>query len=259
MRTMHMRRGGRGAMAGWLLVGATMVSVCQATPLAPEATSARDAVHLEGTLSNDLDRRLVGEVAQEVLRTGSGVTPSGLGIDNAFLDTRSLAHDEQLRERLRDDTSNRMAWPGRPNTVRNGDASAPDIFRDALNSALRATQDAFFEGGDAAFFSVAGMDLTVMLKGDRRGVTINGYELLASNQYGGQGSDGFVRAAAETETTIGRARPELTVRQYADDSSDQRLFAEIRRFFSDPINLGAILVILGVWVVFSMASSRARG
>ena len=254
---MHTRRGGRGAMAGSLLVGATMVSLCHATPLGPEASSARDVAHLEGTVSNDLDRRLVGEVAQEVRRTGSGVT-SRPGIDNALLDTRSLAHNEQLRERL--DISNRLASPGRPNTVRNVDASAPDIFREAMNSALRATQEAFFEGGDAAFFSVAGMDLTVMLKGDRRGVSINGYELLASNQYGGQGSDVFVRAAAETtETTIGRARPELTVRQYADESSDQRLFAEIRRFFSDPINLGAILVILGVWVVFSMASSRARG
>src|SRR5688572_26629668 len=106
MRSMHTRRGGRGAMAGLLLVGAAMASMGQAAPMGPESPSVRDAAHLEGAAPNNLDRRLVGEVAQEVRRTSPGVAPSVLGIDDAFLDTRNLVHNEQLRERLREDPSN---------------------------------------------------------------------------------------------------------------------------------------------------------
>lgn len=263
MLSMHTRRGVRGAMAGLLLVGAAMASVCGASPMGPEVPSARDAARLEGALPNELDRRLIGEVAQEVRRTGPGVTPSVLGIDDAFLDAGSFVHQQHLRDQLREpqreDISNRGPSPARPNAARNVDPGT-DIFKDAMNSALKATREAFFEGGDTAYFSLAGIDLTVTLKGDRRGISINSYELLASNQYGGQGSDVLAEATAGTaERTPGSASSESQVRQYTPHTGDTLSLADIRRFFYEPMTIAALLVVFGVWVVFTMASSRARG
>jgi hypothetical protein len=239
-------------MAGLLLGGAPLPLASQAAPLDPDAPLAvREAPHLEGSAAYDADRGLsvIGEAAQEVRRTGPGVKPSVLGIDEAFLNEGSLLHNEQLRDEIS------LPWTGRSGPVRNADIGPHDLFKETIHGALRATRDALFEGGDTASFSVAGIDLSVTLRGDRRGVSVNGYDLLASNQYASPGSDVLPQAAAAVS-----AQSETTVRQFhAEALSDRIGIEDVRRFFSDPVTIVVALAVLGIWIVLAAASSRARG
>jgi len=237
-------------MTGLLLVGVAVSLASQATPIGSETSSPRDAARLESGVHHP-DRQVVGEVAQEMQRSGSGVTPSVLGIDNAFVASGSMLHNEQLR----DEVSNRLRWTGRVSSVRHVDSGGPDIFKDTINSALRTTLDAFLEGGDTANFSLAGIDLNLTLRGDRRGISINGYELLAANQ---QGDDLLRWTSSDTiERKQSSAHPDMLVRQYADDGNDTIFsLAEIRKLVSDPMMIAGMLVLLGAWLVLSMVSRR---
>lgn len=249
---MGKQEGVRCATTGLLLAAGAMAVASWASPISPgPPASLRDVPHLESGAPNDSDNRLapVLDAAREVRRAGPGISPALLGIDEGFLEQGNLLHIE-LREQL-------PLWSGRPGPNRNFDGGGgSDIFREALSSALRATRDAVFDGGDTANFSLAGIDLSVTLRGDRRGIFVNGYEVAGTDQYAAPEA----RASRAEERTISHASQEIAVRQYRTDQvSDKITLSDIRKFASDPMTIVGVLAVLGIWVVVAAASSRARG
>jgi hypothetical protein len=257
MHSMDKRRRAHWAITGWLLIGAAVPFASQAEPISPESSSSlREALRLEA--SNDFDRRLtvVGEATREVRRTGPAIAPSLLGVDEGALNEGSPLHNTQLQEQI----SDRASWNSRSGLGRNID-TGPDLLRETVNNALKATRDAFFDGGDTANFSLAGIDLSVTLRADRRGVSVNGYDILASNQNVAQDSDVLLQMnASAAEKTITGAPRETAFRKYGE--SDTIKLADIRKWVfdlvSEPITIVVILGFLGIWVVLAMASSRVQ-
>lgn len=247
MRGMDKGWGVRCANTGLLLAAGAMAFGCWASPISPErASSLRDAPRLESTAANDFDKRLtpVSEATQEVRRTGPGISPSLLGIEEDVLSQGSLLHSE-----LRDQGSDQILWAGRPGSARNFDSGTADVFKDVVNSALKATRDALFEGSETAYFSLGVVDLSVTLRGNRRAVYINGYDVLEP--------EATVSKAAETP--MGQAPQEIAVRQYNVDQAAAMILADIRKVVTDPIAIVGAVAFLGIWAVLAIASSRARG
>ena len=159
--------GGRAAgcaLAGALLIAGALSVSALAAPIVregPRGPLPGEVVATEGSSTG------VGDALQEVRRTGPGFAPNLFGIDDGFLTNGSLLHSE-LRERI-------LA----PN--RAGSAGGPDLFRETLDNALRTTRDAFFDSADTASFSLAGVELSVTVRGDRRGLSVAGVELLGAS------------------------------------------------------------------------------
>jgi hypothetical protein len=247
MRGMDKGWGVQCANTGLLLAAGAMAFGSWASPIIPErASSWRDALRLESTAANDFDKRLtpVSEATQEVRRTGPGISPSLLGIDEDVLNQGSLLHSE-----LRDQGSGQILWAGRPGSARNLDSGTPDMFKDVMNSALKATRDALFEGSDTAYFSLGGVDLSVTLRGNRRAVYINGYDVLEQ--------EATVSKAAETP--MSQAPQEIAIRNYTVDQVAANILADIRKIVTDPMAIVGAVALLGIWAVLAIASSRARG
>jgi len=247
----------KGRGIAWAIAGSWLAATCTAValPLAPEP-AAREKPRTEVILSNDAesaDKRsaVIREVAQEVRRTGPGIAPS-LGIDDGFLNQGNLLQTELREQGVGAGMDHWARQKGRGP----GPDAGPDIFRETIDSALRATRDAFFEGGDTANFSLAGIELSVTLRGERRGLSVNGYDLLASNQQVVIGGDVLQPASMKTITGVPQETPIVLSR--GGEGDGKITLADVRKFFLQPFTIAGMIGLLGVWVVFAMAVSRAR-
>lgn len=229
-------------MTGLLLAAGAATSGAWASPINQEPQ--RDVPRLEGAAASDFVTRLtpVWEATQEVRRAGPRVSPSLQGIDDEVLTQGSLLHSE-----VREQDVDQSLWANRLGSVRNVNGS-PDIFGEAISTALRATRDAFFEGGDTASFSLAGVELSVTLRGDRRGVSLNGYDIVGTNPFTAQEAAAYKTA----EPAMNQAPQEMAVRQVDDDGL--LTLADVRRFVTDPMAIMVVLALLGMWVVLAIAS-----
>jgi hypothetical protein len=203
------------------------------------------------SMVTDEKRLAILEAAQEVRRDGAAVSPAVLGFDDGFLNQGSLLHNLLLR----DQADLRTSWATRPGPVKSLDGGT-DLFRDAVDSALRATRDAFFDGGDTANFSLGGVDVSVTLRGDRRMVSVNGYDILGTSQYIVQGSDVVLPEVTTGSRTVNSR--EMAVAQDDSGHDGKITLADVRRFVFHPRTIVAMLAFLGFSLVLAMASSKAR-
>ena len=242
----------RSVMTMMLLVTSALSVAAHAAPIA--RGSVRDASQDEDTLEPERQPAIVGDVVQEVRRTGLGVSPSLIGIDDGFLTNGTLLYSE-----LRGQDFNILGGSSRAASVKSADGGS-DIFWDILDSALRSTRDALFFDGDTANFSAAGIELSVTLRGDRRGVSINGFDLLPS-QDTLLVNDAWQPVAA-TPVVVSSSEDEAQVGYQAYQTSregDVRItLANIRRLFFHPIVIISVIAALGIWVVLIVADASRR-
>ena len=239
--------GGRAAgcaLAGALLIAGALSVSALAAPIVregPRGPLPGEVVATEGSSTG------VGDALQEVRRTGPGFAPNLFGIDDGFLTNGSLLHSE-LRERI-------LA----PN--RAGSAGGPDLFRETLDNALRTTRDAFFDSADTASFSLAGVELSVTVRGDRRGLSVAGVELLGASP-----ENGTWQVPWETTTAPaipGAPREGIAVGQrYAGEGEGRpegrTILQEVKKFVSNPMTIVGVIALAGVWLLL-VAAERGRG
>lgn len=233
----------RRALAGALLIaGALSVSALTAPIVreGPRGALPGQAVATEGSITG------LGDALQEVRRTGPGFAPDLLGIDDGFLMNGSLLHSE-LRERI--------LAPHRA-----GSAGGPDPFSEIMDNALRTTRDAFFDSADTASFSVAGVELSVTVRGDRRSLSVAGLELL-----GARPENGMWQVPVETTsapTLPGALREGIALGQrYAGEGESRTegssILLEVKKFVANPMTIVGVIALAGVWLLL-VAAERGR-
>lgn len=242
----------RGANNGWVIrcVITGFLFMTGATPLLADPIvreGSLDALREEKARAAETDLLpVVKDAVQEVRRTGPGMSPAVLGIDDGYLANGSLLHSE-VREMENLSSSSR--------TVRNP-AGGSDIFRDTIDDALKATRDAFFDGADTANLSLAGVDLSLTLSGDRRALSINGFELLGSSPDADRVTEAGPLVVA---TTSSGADGVPGARRVVADADNQNMLTSIRRFVSHPMTIFGTIALVGIWLLLLVAdSSRSR-
>jgi hypothetical protein len=81
---------------------------------------------------------------------GPGFHQACSGIEEDVLSQGSLLHSE-----LRDQGSDQILWAGRPGSARNFDSGTADVFKDVVNSALKATGTRFLKVARRRTFPLA--------------------------------------------------------------------------------------------------------
>ena len=237
----------------WVISG--FLFITGVTPLSAEPIVRRgslDAPAADRTLGLESTGMLpvVRDALQEVRRTGIGISAPLRGIEGGDqLGDGSLLHSE-LRE------MEGLQRSARTTPSRNPDGG-PDIFRDVVDDALKATREAFFDGTDTANFELAGVELSVTLTADRRALSIGGFELSGSNPETDQAREASpILVAAAGDSTNVVMRPVLND---TESPSVENILASVRKFVTHPMTIMAAIVLAGIWLVFLVAeSSRSR-
>ena len=227
------KKGFRCTVAGWLLASAVQSGAAFASPIIPERQ--RDVARDTGFVLQDTAQPLtaVGDAVREVRRTGPAVTPSLPGIDDGFLGNGGLLHSE-----LRDETN--APW------TRTSPTKSPnDLLRDTLGNALKETRDAFFDGSDSANFSISGVELGAVLRGDRRSVTVNGYDLLAWKDV----TQATWQPAATAAPSGQGANDTATAQRHSGSGDGRSMLSELRKLASHPMTVIAVVALAIVWLV----------
>ncbi len=285
---MSSQLGARCAICGSLLVAGTMAFASLASPILPEYTpaspyTARDEGMVSDGYSRSLrseksstatdrpalpagsihdeiraDRDIPGrpESALETNLRGPGESIDLPGIDDGTLGQSSLLRNELLRG-FGSANGPRPGPTGSGHSGWNRSGPAPDIFGEAVDNALRMARDAIFDGNDTANFSVAGFEVSVTLRGDRRAVSINGDDVLGANPYVAQSEeawrDSAAAAASRSEMTAGPS-PELAAGQYFAGGPDGKVsLADIYTFVTNPMTILGALAALSIWLLLSVA------
>jgi hypothetical protein len=138
--------------------------------------------------------------------------------------------------------------------------SGPDPFSEIMDNALRTTREAFFDSADTASFSVAGVELSVTVRGDRRRLSVAGLELL-----GARPENGPWQVPVETTsapTLPGALREGIALgRRYAGEGESRTegtsILLEVKKFVSNPMTIVGVIALAGVWLLL-LAAERGR-
>ena len=239
------------AFTGLLVLACVIPLAALAAPIVEAAQPGTQ--RLEGISIYELEPRpgTGSEAVREALRAGRpSMTPSLAGIDDGFLSNGNLLNSEVLE--LDVPFTNPVPAGSRRNPGGNG---GPELFKEAMDAALQTTRDTFFDGGDTASFSLAGIEMNVTLKGEHRGVSINGYDLLGSSQYVVPQDETWAPPDAQPLSATSRSAPQ----EYSTGVNDLITLADIRKLVLHPMTIIGAIVLLGVWVLVVLADVlRAR-